>query len=438
MGDEPRMAEGSPAGLAAEPASGPASRSRSGPLHILVCAPAYPAPELARGGVQLAVRAQVERLARRGHRVTVVAPYRLYLPLRRYAVKRREIPPEARVERQGAIQIFRPRHLHLPGLWRLVDPLAVAVALLGGALRSRSGPLAVVHAHWLHPHGFAAALVGRLLRRPVILTAHGSDVGRLIGNDAHAGYYRRAMLAAVRRAEAVVCVSRAIAERLAALGAPRERLIVIPNGIDLERFQPRDRNTCRAEIARTYGTSLVSTSSDSRLLLFAGDLVPVKQVDRLLRAVATLGKAQGASAFRLVIAGEGSERDRLRALAAELDLGDRVTFAGRRPHAEMPTWLAAADVAVLPSASEGLPLFILEALASGTPVVASRVGGVPECVEDGVTGILVDPVTVEGLAAGLARALARSWDRAALAAAARPFSWDVITGRLETLYNSLA
>lgn len=397
----------------------PGSLTAHRPLHILVCAPAYPPPALGRGGVQVAVRAQVERLAARGHRLTVVAPYRRFLPLARYAAKRREIPagPGDEVESER-VRILRPRHLHVPGAWRLLDPLAVLVAILAAA--AREGRPDLLHGHWLHPHGLAAAVAGRLLGRPVVLTAHGSDVARLAG-PAHAAYYRRAMRAAVGHARATICVSRAIADVLPELGAPPGRLHVIPNGVDLERFRPRDRAACRSELG---------VDPAGRLLVFAGNLVPLKQVDRLLRALAALPDR----AVRAAIIGEGPEEPALRALATGLGLADRVRFAGRRPHAEVPLWLAAADLAVLPSASEGMPLVIPEALASGTPVVASRVGGVPECLEDGVTGVLVDPAGVESLAAGLAAALARPWDRDALAAAARRFGWDTIVGEIEGVY----
>jgi glycosyltransferase involved in cell wall biosynthesis len=172
--------------------------------------------------------------------------------------------------------------------------------------------------------------------------------------------------------------------------------------------------------------------------VFAGELLPVKQVDRLLRAVQMLA-AGGTAPLRaaVVLAGGGPEEDRLRALARELGLADAVLFAGQRPHAEMPLWLGAADLLVLPSASEGLPLVVPEALAAGTPVVASRVGGLPECVTDGVTGVLVPPQGDAELAAGLRTALAHDWDRAALVAAARPFGWDAQVARLEAVYREV-
>ncbi len=290
----------------------------------------------------------------------------------------------------------------------------------------------LLHGHWLHPQGTAAANAARALGRPAVLTAHGTDVARFDGPGG--AYYRTHSLAAARAAARVICVSGAMRDRLADLGVAAERLVVIPNGVDLERFTPRERAAARAEIAAALGPA-VAGGERGPLLVFAGELLPVKQVDRLLRAVKEL--AAGAAAplrVALALAGGGPEEDRLRTLARELGLGDAVVFTGQRPHAEMPAWLAAADLLVLPSASEGLPLVVPEALAAGTPVVASRVGGIPECVAEGVTGVLVPPEGDAELAAGLRAALTRTWDRAALAAAARPFGWDAQVARIEAVY----
>jgi glycosyltransferase involved in cell wall biosynthesis len=103
----------------------------------------------------------------------------------------------------------------------------------------------------------------------------------------------------------------------------------------------------------------------------------------------------------------------------------------------MPHWLAAGDLMVLPSASEGLPLVVLESLAAGTPVVASRIGGIPDCVTEGVNGILVDPSGVDSLAAGLRTALGMKWDRGVVRASAVPFGWDAQVAKLEALYASV-
>lgn len=412
-----------------------ASPPAASPLQLLVCTTTFAAPGLARGGMQVAVRAQVERLAAR-HRVTVVAPYRLYPPLGRYAAKRREVPPAPAAEREriGAreLRIFRPRQMHVPGLWPLLDPYFMVRGILAAA--KESGCPDLLHGHWLHPQGAATAAAARALGRPVVLTAHGRDVARFDWPDG--AYYQRRSLAAVRAAARVICVSRAIRDRLAELGVPGEQLVVIPNGVDLARFTPRERAAARAELDPVLGPAITAGERGS-LLVFAGELLPVKQVDRLIRAVKQLSAAGDRVPVALALVGAGPEEARLRALARELGLADAVVFAGQHPHGEMPAWFAAADVLVLPSESEGLPLVIPEALAAGTPVVASRVGGIPECLADGVTGVLVPPHGDAELAHGIRTALARSWDRALLAAAARPFGWDAQVARIEAVYREV-
>ncbi len=383
----------------------------------------------------MAVRAQAERLAAR-HRVTVVAPHRLYLPLARYSGKRREVPPGPFAEREctpsGELAIVRPRQLHVPVAWSLSDPFFMVRGILTAA--RRTGRPDLLHGHWLHPHGAATVRAARTLRRPAVLTAHGRDVARFDWPDG--AYYRRHSLAAAHAADRVICVSRVLRDRLAELGVPARRLVVIPNGVDLARFTPRDRTGARAALGARLG-AVLAAASGARLLVFAGELLPVKQVDRLLSALAELARDPASPPHVLAIVGAGPEESRLHTLTSELGLANAVVWAGQRPHAEMPVWLAAADLFVLPSASEGLPLVVPEALACGTPVVASRVGGIPECITDGVSGLLVEPHGVATLAAGLRAAATRSWDPAALAAAARPLGWDAQVERIEAVYRDV-
>ena len=213
----------------------------------MLCAPAFPAADRARGGVQLAVRAQVERLAPR-HRLTVVAPFRLYPPIGRYRAKMREIPAEPPDETAldlPAVRVLRPRQVHLPLLWPWTDQLGVELGLKGAL--AKVGRPDLLHGHWLHPHGTAAAAVGQAARIPVVLTAHGRDVARL--DDAQAarpGEYRAQVRTACARAAAVICVSQAMADRLAALLDPGfDRLHLIPNGVDLERLAYRTKRRIR-------------------------------------------------------------------------------------------------------------------------------------------------------------------------------------------------
>jgi glycosyltransferase involved in cell wall biosynthesis len=160
-------------------------------------------------------------------------------------------------------------------------------------------------------------------------------------------------------------------------------------------------------------------------VLFVGNLVAVKGVDVLLKAWSRLAAAGVlGSEDRLAIVGDGPERGRLQAQAEALGLGPRVAFAGAVAFAEVPRWMAASDVLCLPSRSEGTPNVVVEALASGVPVVATRVGGVPELVRQGENGLLVPPEDAPALAEALASALVRPWDGPALRASVAHLTWE--------------
>jgi glycosyltransferase involved in cell wall biosynthesis len=172
---------------------------------------------------------------------------------------------------------------------------------------------------------------------------------------------------AVAGADAVIAVSRDLARQAAALGADPGRVSVVYNGVDSSLFHPGSREAVKSSLGY---------ASDARLIVFAGNLVPVKGLDVLLDALALV--ARGGSSFQCALIGDGPLRDSLHIRAEMLGISSHVQFAGARPLHELPDWFRAADVVVLPSRSEGLPNVLLEASACGTPFIASRVGGIPE------------------------------------------------------------
>ncbi len=200
------------------------------------------------------------------------------------------------------------------------------------------------------------------------------------------GRQRRLTAWAGRLTSAFVCVSQNGADAMAQTGFPASRIITLWNGIDLERFPYRG--------PRPGGPALT-----------VARLSPEKDIGTLLRAVALV--LPSAPGFRLDIAGDGPEKEVLHRLAADLRLGDRVRFLGEVQ--DISALLAGAGLFVLPSQTEGISLTILEAMASGLPVVATRVGGNPETVLDKVTGLLVPA----GDPAALAQALLGLWNNTA-------------------------
>lgn len=352
---------------------------------------------------------QVRALARLVPLIAVAPiPWTPPVPAKRSWGRFRDVPP---CETVDGIEVHHPRYVVVPRRARSVQGWSYARRLddVVASLGARFPPDAIF-ATWAYPDVYAATRVGRRRRLPVIGKVHGSDLNLLPGLGL--GLERR-IREALSAADRVVAVGETLRCRAVALGAPAERTVVVRNGIDLERFAPRDRRDARAAL---------DLPLDGELLLYVGRLSPEKGPDLLLDALGALAVSR--PAVQLALVGAGPLEPGLRRRAEVLGLTDRCRFVGRRPHAEVARWLNAASLLVIPSRAEGVPNVLLEAVASGTPVVATRVGGVAEALEEGVAGLLVAP----GAGAELARAIATALDRAfaprAVRATLRSQSWD--------------
>lgn len=222
----------------------------------------------------------------------------------------------------------------------------------------------------------------------------------------------------------MVAVSRALADVVESFGVPRDRIDVVPNGVDAELFCPGDRAAARAELGHA--------GDARRWLLYVGRLEPAKGVLDLLEAFSLLARRR--SDVRLALVGDGSARAAITRQAGSL--GDRLLVAGPRPHAEVPRWMAACDALVLPSWAEGTPNVVLEALASGRRVVATAVGGTPDLVTGSALGELVPAREVGQLADALGRAADWSYRPEDVAREAGRASWDESARRLEASLNA--
>ena len=245
---------------------------------------------------------------------------------------------------------------------------------------------ALIHAHF-GIDGVYALPIARRLGIPLITTFHGFDATlsttALLGSPAWFNYplFRRRL---AREGALFLCVSSFIRDKVLAMGFPAERTHIHSIGVDCQAIQPR------------------AAAEETPTILHVARLVEMKGTQYLLRAFATLAARH--PEVRLVIIGDGPLDRSLRALADSLRLGEQVVFLGARPHAEVLVWMRQARMLVLPSVLtssgrvEGLGMVMLEAAATGVPVVASRVGGIPEGVRDGETGFLVRAREVEALA----------------------------------------
>jgi glycosyltransferase involved in cell wall biosynthesis len=320
-------------------------------------------------------------------------------------------------EIRAGIDVAHPRYLAIPKIGMALAPWLLFAGALPSLWRLRS-QFDLIDAHYFYPDGVAAVLLGGALDKPVVVTARGTDIN-LIPKYFLPG---RMIRWAARRAAGIVAVSQALKNALADLGTPPENVVVLRNGVDLKMFRPGDRDLARAEL-ELHG----------RVLLSVGRLVDLKGHAIVMAALPRL------PACTLLIAGDGPDFARLRAFAMQLGICDRVRFFGAIRHEQLRNLYLAADALVLASSHEGWPNVLLEAIACGTPVIASPVGGIPEIVSAPEAGILMRQRTVEGVAEAVEQLFSDLPRRENTRAFAERFSWDdTSAGQLRIFEQILA
>nr|HEX4312925.1 glycosyltransferase family 4 protein [Kofleriaceae bacterium] len=304
------------------------------------------------------------------------------------AGKLARVPKRETIE---GIDVAHPRTLFVPRLAHVTwGPLYAAS--LAPQLHRYRGRVDVVLGSWAYPDGFAAVIAAKLLRVPCVVKLHGSDVNviaKLPGPRALTSW-------ALPRAARVVAVSRALGDEVVALGVARENVRIVMNGVDADLFHPRDRAAARRELG---------LPADAPIALYVGNLKEEKGVLDL--AAAWPAVARDVPGAQLAMVGGGPMREHVEQRLAG---APGATLHGPKPLPEVPTWMAACDVLVLPSHVEGTPNVVLEALASGRRVVGSAVGGVPDLLTRPELGALVPANAPDALAAALATALRTPYD----------------------------
>jgi len=374
-------------------------------------------PSSVRPGHGIFVETRLRELLASGQveaRVVAPVPWFFSTDEERWGDRARMARTPARETRNG-IEVLHPRYPLLPKVGMTLAPLGMAMGALPvlRQLIDEGYDFDAIDAHYFYPDGVAAAILARRFGKPFTITARGSDLN-LISKFA---LPRRMMQWAARRAAACIGVSQALVGVMRGLGFDTRRLHVMRNGVDLQRFRPVDAGQARAELG---------LAEASPLLLSVGNLVELKGhallIDALARVLPDHPRA------RLVIVGEGPERAALLDRARELGVAGRVTLAGAVPNVELFKWYSAADVSLLASSREGWANVLLEAMACGTPAIASPIWGNPEVVAKPEAGILMTERSPKGIADAVHALFGpRMPSREATRAYAQAFSWDATT-----------
>lgn len=298
----------------------------------------------------------------------------------------------AQAEVLDGMRVDRPIYLYTPKVMRAWYDRFMSVSATPALRRAmlEFQPDCVI-SYWAHPDCAVAARAARRAGIPSIAMVGGSDVLILAGDNRR----RQKIAAALNASDAVCVVSDGIRERVCNLGVDPAKVHRVRRGVDLSSFAFRERGASRTALKLPH---------DRPLVLFVGRLHPVKGLDVLIRAMASLDVIN--TAAQLYLVGDGPLRASLESLAHELGVQERIHFVGSVPNTDLANWYSAADLTVLPSRSEGSPNVLRESLACGTPFVASRVGGIPEIAE-GTPCELVTPGSVSELAAAIARTIAK-------------------------------
>ena len=359
-------------------------------------------PDVARPNFGLFVEKSLRALAAQpGIELTVVAPVGLPpFPLSLHPRYRalRDLP---RQESWNGLTVLRPRFTLIPRVGARFNPASVARAVLS-AIRGQS--FDVVDAQFFYPDGPAAMRVAGALGLPFSAKARGADISHFGHDPATCPQ----LLEAADKAAGLLAVSDAMRRDMAALSIDPAKIAVHYTGIDSARFHPGDRAAARAALGM----------GDAPAIATVGALIARKGQTLVIEALPSL------PGVHYWLAGAGDEEARYRALAQKLGVADRVHLMGPVANADLPMLYRAADIVVMPSASEGLANAWVEALACGTPIVISNAGGAGELVTSTVAGRIVDR-TPEAIAGAVGTILAAPPSSMEVAATlAGRFDWD--------------
>ena len=326
------------------------------------------------------IKQSIDSIANQQVNVTVVSPKPIVIPFSAFPYHNFSKLPQ--IEHTEKYDLHYPRYLYIvpKKYFYPLTGISYAYFISRYAIKKIKPKPEILHAHFSYPDGFGMIGLAKKWKVPFVISA----LGTLERKVAYEGSYTsRQIFEALNCADKVLSVSEDLKNHIVNLGISEDKVIVVPNGVDIDKFKPTGKE---------YARNMLSLPLDKKIVLFVGALKKIKGVDYLIEAAKSFLDID----ISLYIVGrDDGMKKSLEKRARELKIGDYIKFIGPLSHADLPLWFSASDILVLPSLSEGRPNVILEAFACEVPVIATNVGGIPELMINGETGYLVtakDPI----------------------------------------------
>ena len=322
------------------------------------------------------------------------------------------------------VNVYFPRFLHLPlNIFRrkLGDNFFKSAL---NVIRRKNIKFDLIHAHFTWPSGYAGVKLKEKYKKSLIITAHGFDVYDLPFRNS---FWMEKIKRTLLYSDHIITVSRRNFKILVEkLSVSSSKISIIPNGFDPKLFKILSKEEARVRL----GLPL-----NRKIILNVGNLIPVKGQKYLIQAMKIVRKMK--KDIKLYIIGDGPLKNKIKKYIKELGLQDIVELIGAKSHGEIPLWMNAADLLVLPSLSESFGIVQIEAMACGKPVVSTYNGGSEEIIISKDYGLLCKPADPEDLAKKILTALEKEWDRKKIRKYSEQFTWDSITSNIIKVYNKV-
>jgi teichuronic acid biosynthesis glycosyltransferase TuaC len=403
-----------------QPACAPTTKHR-----VLVVSSIFPSQAQPNYGVFVKERLRaVAALGKYDLRVVAPTPWFPKLPVRTRWAHWAHFPQHEWVD---GFAVGRPRYWMVPkiGGYFEADLMCPAVEREVEKLVASGFAFELVDAHFVYPNGVVGSWLAEKYRVPLVMTGRGTEMVSFPNLPIMGQRIR----SAIPRCSEFIALSREIAEAFERLGAPRDRITVIPNGVDCEKFRP---------IAQAFAREQLGLPADRRILLSVGNRLENKGFHLLIEALPRI-RERFPEAMVVIVGGRtpyGADfTPVIDAAVRRHGLEQHVRLVGSWPHEELAVWYSAADLFVLLSSREGSPNVLMETLACGTPAVATPVGGIPEMLRDERLGIVLPERSVPAAAEGIIEALGRDWDRGAIRQIMEQRDWSVTARAVAAVFE---